>query len=203
MERSTAAYRSMYLHALVLGFVLMGFEMLGSRYLNPYFGGGIGTWASLISTVLAALMVGYLAGGHLVDRHPSARVCGVLVLASGVYLLVVPRVADGVIELTMRRCGDGAAGVLAAAMLLFFVPSALLGTFSPFGVRLLLTSPERGGRVAGWVYGVSTIGNILGTLVTAFVLIPSIGVRAITQIFGLVVLASGAVLVLGGRAARR
>ena len=30
----------------------MSFEMLGSRYLNPYFGSGIYTWASLISTVL-------------------------------------------------------------------------------------------------------------------------------------------------------
>ena len=26
--------------ALILGFALMGFEMLGSRYLYPYFGGG-------------------------------------------------------------------------------------------------------------------------------------------------------------------
>ena len=28
--------------ALILGFALMGFEMLGSRYLYPYFGGGQG-----------------------------------------------------------------------------------------------------------------------------------------------------------------
>ena len=45
--------------AMVLGFALMGFEMLGSRYLYPYFGGGINTWASLIATVLIALMLGY------------------------------------------------------------------------------------------------------------------------------------------------
>ena len=52
--------------ALILGFALMGFEMLGSRYLYPYFGGGINTWASLIATVLVALMLGYLIGGALV-----------------------------------------------------------------------------------------------------------------------------------------
>ncbi len=45
--------------------------MLGSRYLFPYFGGGIGTWASLISTVLCALAIGYFAGGAIVDRYPS------------------------------------------------------------------------------------------------------------------------------------
>ena len=64
--------------ALILGFALMGFEMLGSRYLYPYFGGGINTWASLIATVLVALMLGYLIGGALVDRTMSPRLCGAL-----------------------------------------------------------------------------------------------------------------------------
>src|SRR6266436_4735231 len=42
--------------AFITGAIVMSFEMLGSRYLNPYFGSGIYTWASLISTVLAALL---------------------------------------------------------------------------------------------------------------------------------------------------
>ena len=54
-----------YLAAFVTGAIVMSFEMLGSRYLNPYFGSGIYTWASLISTVLAALCVGYFIGGWL------------------------------------------------------------------------------------------------------------------------------------------
>src|SRR5262245_31445807 len=46
---------TIYVVAFVTGAIVMSFEMLGSRYLNPYFGSGIYTWASLISTVLAAL----------------------------------------------------------------------------------------------------------------------------------------------------
>ena len=53
-----------YLVAFVTGAIVMSFEMLGSRYLNPYFGSGIYTWASLISTVLdRADCVGYFLGG--------------------------------------------------------------------------------------------------------------------------------------------
>jgi len=37
-----------YTVAFIVGAVLMGFEMLGSRYLFPWFGGGIGAWAGLI-----------------------------------------------------------------------------------------------------------------------------------------------------------
>src|SRR5262249_7523787 len=52
-SRSPAAASAavLYLVAFVTGGIVMSFEMLGSRYLNPYFGSGIYTWAALISTV--------------------------------------------------------------------------------------------------------------------------------------------------------
>ena len=77
---SSAFAATIYLVAFVTGAIVMSFEMLGSRYLNPYFGSGIYTWASLISTVLAALCVGYFIGGIAADRYPSATVLGVTVL---------------------------------------------------------------------------------------------------------------------------
>ena len=53
---SDRAFRlAIYFNGFVLGFVLMGFEMLGSRFLNPWFGSGINTWAALISVTLFAL----------------------------------------------------------------------------------------------------------------------------------------------------
>src|SRR6201996_3594257 len=85
-----------YVNSFLIGGVLMGFEMLGSRYLFPYFGGGIGTWAGLISTVLAALTIGYLCGGAVVDRHPSARVIAVSIAVAAAYLALVPASADRV-----------------------------------------------------------------------------------------------------------
>ena len=33
-----------YVAAFTTGAIVMSFEMLGSRYLNPYFGSGIYTW---------------------------------------------------------------------------------------------------------------------------------------------------------------
>ena len=62
-----------YAAAFVTGAIVMSFEMLGSRYLNPYFGSGIYTWAALISTVLIALTAGYFLGGALADRIAPPR----------------------------------------------------------------------------------------------------------------------------------
>jgi len=61
--------------AFLTGAIVMSFEMLGSRYLNPYFGNGIYTWAALISTVLAALSAGHFLGGFMpIARYPH-EVC--------------------------------------------------------------------------------------------------------------------------------
>jgi hypothetical protein len=185
--------------ALVLGFALMGFEMLGSRYLYPYFGGGINTWASLIATVLVALMLGYLIGGALVDRTMSPRLCGGLLVVAGVYLFTIPLWVDPLFGWILTGIGDGMAGIVFAATLLLLLPLTLMSVFTPFAVRLLLVSISFGGRIVSYVYGVSTIGNVLGTLVTTFTLVPSFGSRALTMVFAAVTIACGLLMVVADR----
>jgi len=187
---------SIYVCAFLVGAVLMGFEMLGSRYLFPFFGGGIGTWASLISTVLCALAIGYFAGSAIVARHPSQRVIAVAILIAAAYLALVPATADPVMEAILNSLGDGPTATLTASTALLLVPLTLLGTFSPIAVSLLTRSADQAGRVAGLVYGVSTIGNVVGTLLTTFMLIPTIGSRAITYYFALVLALCAGVLFL-------
>ncbi|MEJ2120692.1 MAG: fused MFS/spermidine synthase [Alphaproteobacteria bacterium] len=89
LRASTGFLWLVYLNAFVSGAVIMAFEMLGSRYLNPYFGSGIYTWAALIATVLIALMVGYFLGGWLADRWPTHKLLAGLIIASAVYLAFV------------------------------------------------------------------------------------------------------------------
>jgi hypothetical protein len=182
----------------VVGAVLMGFEMLGSRYLIPYFGGGINTWAGLISVVLCGLAIGYLVGGRLVDREASPRIIGIPVALAAAYLALVPPAADHVLRWVMDTLGYGAVAILFASSILLLVPFSLLGILSPAAVRLLIRSTEESGRVAGVVYGLSTIGNVFGVLFTTFLLIPTIGVRPITYLYA-VLLAACAVSLLALR----
>jgi hypothetical protein len=181
LSRSSAL--AVYICAFLVGCVLMGFEMLGSRYLFPYFGGGIGTWASLISTVLCALAIGYFTGSAIVNRQPSAQTMGVMILIAAAYLALVPATADQIMSEILERIGDGASATLLASTVLLLIPLTLLGTFSPIAVSLLTRAARDAGRIAGLVYGVSTVGNVVGTLFTTFTLIPAIGSRAITYWF--------------------
>ena len=185
-----------YVCAFIVGCVLMGFEMLGSRYLFPYFGGSIGTWASLISTVLCALAIGYFAGSAIVDRHPSQRTIAISILVAAAYLAFVPASADPIMSEILNTLGDGPSATLLASTVLLLVPLTLLGTFSPIAVSILTRSADEAGRIAGLVYGVSTVGNVVGTLLTTFTLIPTIGSRAITYYFAAALACCAGILLL-------
>lgn len=191
-----------YVAAFVVGTIVMSFERLGSRYLNPYFGSGIYTWASLISTVLAALCIGYFLGGWLADRAPSLTVLGLTVIIGSLYILLVPVFAERMLETLLARIDDVRTGSLVASMAILFFPVTFLGMYSPFGIRLLLRDPNHSGRVSGAVYGINTLGSIVGTLGTTFFLIPMMGSRAITITAGLAGIASGLALMVAQRLVR-
>ncbi len=192
-----------YVVAFVTGAIVMSFEMLGSRYLNPYFGSGIYTWAALISTVLAALCVGYFIGGWLADRTPTLTVLGVTVIVGSAYLILLPSFAQAVLEHLLAVIDDIKLGSLASSFAIMFFPVTLLGMYSPFAIRLLMRSPHRSGVVSGTVYGISTAGSIVGTLGTTFYLIPTIGSRAITISLGVAGVVAGLVLLATQRWSRR
>jgi predicted membrane-bound spermidine synthase len=193
---------SIYLVAFVTGAIVMSFEMLGSRYLAPAFGAGIYTWASLISTVLAALCAGYFLGGYAADRYPSPAILGATVAIGSIYMLLLPAFSDDVVQFFAWQIDDIKLGSLAAAMAIMLFPVTFLGMYSPFAIRLLIESKQNAGAVSGTVYGISTAGSILGTLVTTFFLIPLIGTRAITISLGMLGL-SGCALLLGTASASR
>ena len=185
----------------VSGAVLMSLEMLGSRFLAPQYGNSIVVWASLISVFLAGLSLGYWIGGLLADRLPTLRgVAGVLT-AAGAAIMTIPSVAPLLFRIAPESPREGA---LVSAMVLFLLPTILLGSVSPYAIRIEAAERERLGRSAGQLYAVSTIGSIFGTIITAFWLIPFSGVSRLTVGLGVVLLCLALFIMLrsGRRLAR-
>ena len=85
-------------------------------------------------------------------------------------------------------------GVLRASALLFFIPSLLLATISPWCVRLSVRRIESTGRSTGLLYAVSNAGSIAGTFATSFYLIPVAGTETILRYLSALLLLMGAAL---------
>ena len=175
MPREIRLFTSVF----VSGAVVMALELLGSRLLAPVFGSSIFVWGSLIGVVLASLSAGYYLGGRLADRKPNLETLSLAIFGAGLLVLALPALAQPVFNAVVgARLGDRYAPLLATIVLL--APSSiLLGMVSPYAIRLAARSFEKLGKASGNLYALSTLGSIVGTFVTVFVLIPEFGVNKI------------------------
>lgn len=150
------------------GFCIMTIEMLGARILSPYFGGSLSVWGSIITIFMLALALGYLFGGRLSTRNPGAGTFALFFVAAGLFSLPVILFADPIMRPIFLAIEDPRYGSLFAAIMLFFIPTSILGMISPYAVRLMVSSHEHSGHMAGLLYFISTIGSAAGTLGTSF-----------------------------------
>lgn len=185
MSRESVERTYLYALAFVCGACVMTVEMAGQRALTPHFGSSTYVWTNVIGVILAALSVGYMAGGRLADRLPKPTILLSIVGAAGLLSLLVPVLAhalgDAVIPEGMRQESAFRVvylGSFLLTLLLFAPPVLLLGMVSPFIIRLVTRDKEEAGRSSGTVYAFSTVGSILGTFLPTLLLIPSIGTSA-------------------------
>jgi spermidine synthase len=167
--------------AAVVGAASLGAEIAAARLLAPWFGASTIVWANTIATVLVALSVGYWVGGRLADRDPTLAGLSRLVLCASGLLALVPFIAGPFLRISVEaldRVEAGAfVGSLLGVLVLVAVPVMLLGAVAPYAVRLSVRTVEEAGRVAGRLYAISTLGSLVGTFLSALVLIPLVGTR--------------------------
>src|SRR4051794_35860928 len=188
----------------VVGTGSLGAEIAAVRLLAPYFGASTIVWANTIGVVLVALSVGYWLGGRLADRHPDMRALCLTSLIAAVMLAIVPFAAEPLLGVAVDALDEISAGAfvgsLLAVLVLVAVPVLLLGTVSPWAIRLGVQTVEEAGTVAGRLYALSTAGSRVGPLLSALLLIPLVGTRRTFLIFALAI---AVVSVLGLRPVRR
>jgi spermidine synthase len=175
--------------AAVVGAASLGAEIAAARLLAPWFGASTIVWANTIATVLVALSAGYWVGGRLADRDPTLAGLSRLVLCAAGLLALVPFVAGPFLRVSVQaldRVEAGAfVGSLLGVLVLVAVPVMLLGAVAPYAVRLSVRTVEEAGRVAGRLYAISTLGSLVGTFLSALVLIPLVGTRRTFLAFAL------------------
>ncbi len=174
-----------YIVVFVSGAVLMALEIAGSRVLAPHFGSSIFVWGSLISVVMAALSVGYYWGGWLSMREPSYAKLMLLLIIPGIVVFSLPFIYPAINEWIAMRDFGNRMNPLIACSALFLLPGVFMGMISPYVIRLAATQLHTVGSTAGTLYALSTCGSIFGTLLTAFYLIPVLGVSNIIHALGI------------------
>lgn len=182
----------LYFTVFVSGMTTLAAELSASRLIGNVFGTSNLVWASIIGLILIYLTLGYFLGGRWADRWPEAASM-YRVLAWGAFTLgVVPYIATPVLRFAAKAFEGLDVAVLlgsfVAVLILFSVPVTLLGTISPFAIRLSVDDPKRAGVTSGTIYAISTLGSFIGTFLPVLVTIPTVGTRLTFLLFSLVLL---------------
>ncbi len=150
------------------GFSIMCFELLGGRLLAPYFGSSVYVWGSIITVFMLALSAGYLLGGKYSLFRPSLTRYSLLFILSAACMLPTIFFSEAIMNLVFTYIEDPRYGSLIASILLFLLPTSVMGMIAPYSVRILTQSTHSSGHTAGFLYFISTIGSALGTILTSF-----------------------------------
>jgi predicted membrane-bound spermidine synthase len=169
--------------AVALAFVgsgcLLILEIVAGRLVAPVVGVSLYTWTSVIGVVLAGITVGNYLGGRLADYRPNRSTVALIYVAASAASLSILGLVHVVESLELPSGAPAILQVLWVNVVLFLVPSIVLASATPVLTRLSLRAVEEGGRVVGRIQAAASLGSIVGTFLTGFVLISAFGTRRI------------------------
>jgi spermidine synthase len=179
---SSPSNRFLYLLVFTSGMTTLAVELSASRLLGYIFGNSNLVWANIIGLMLLYLTVGYFLGGRWADKSPKYETLYQIVLWGAFLCALVPLIAHPILKFAANAFqaleAALALGSFVSVLLLFAIPITLLGTVSPFAIRLAFTTLETAGKTSGQMYAISTVGSIIGTFLPTLYLIPEIGTSA-------------------------
>ncbi len=181
--------------AFATGFSLMAYELVAARILAPSIGSSTYVWTSVIGVIIAALSVGYWVGGAIADRRRAASDVVWLLLLSAAMVVLTLVSYQTVLEWVVTASGDPRVQAVIAAVALFAPASFLLGAASPYLAKLNITTVQTSGARVASLSALNSVGGIVGTFVTGFVLFGYIGARETLYIVVALLLASSWLLV--------
>jgi spermidine synthase len=171
------------LFALV-GFCSLSYEVLWTRVLIVFVPSTTFAFTTMLSTFLVGIALGSSVSSRFADRLRSpALALGLIEAGVAVTALASLTTFTRLGALAAPRTGMAASwgSTLSAEFILpaviMLAPALLMGAAFPVVARIRVRDTARAGSGVGSIYAANTVGSILGSFFTGFVLIPAIGIQ--------------------------
>jgi spermidine synthase len=168
------------------GFLALLYEVAWSRALILVFGTSIYAFATMLTTYLLGIAFGSIVLGRFTDRvHKPIVLLAILqmVIGASVFITtpIIGRLPDYFMTFFSSKnisWGTVTFTEFIVCFLIIIVPTFASGASFPLVTRILINNQAfKIGRSVAHVYAFNTLGGILGSLMTGFILIPTIGVE--------------------------
>ncbi len=162
----------------------MVLELVAARLIARHLGASLYTWTAVIGVVLVGISLGNYVGGRIADWFQAGKALAALFAISSatcVLIIILNNLAGQWIWLWNLSWPTR---VFTHVLLVFMLPSTLLGTISPVVAKMALDRGLPTGRTVGAIYAWGAIGSIAGTFAAGYWLIGAMGTVAIVWIIG-------------------
>jgi spermidine synthase len=186
---SASGTMPVYATIALSGMTALSAEVVWTRLLSLHFGATVYTFALILAVFLVGLGIGSTIGSTMARTIASPRralgwcqllLCGAMAWAayqlteSLPYWPINPSIATTpwfTMQLDLVRC------------LWVVLPGAILwGASFPLALAAVASTEQDAARLAGGVYAANTVGAIVGSMATSFILIPWIGTSHTEQV---------------------
>jgi spermidine synthase len=168
------------------GFIALSYEVIWSRVLALIIGSSVYAFSIMLTTFLVGLAVGASIASRLVDRIRRPLPAFALIeIGVGISSLLGAYLFNDlpyVFVQLYRWIGSNSFGVLLfarflIASLVMILPTLLLGALFPLVIKTVSASGGKrtSGRTVGDAYAANTVGAIIGSFASGFILIPWLG----------------------------
>jgi predicted membrane-bound spermidine synthase len=197
-SKTVLAYSLLFFLSGATGLV---YQLLWVRVLYQSFGSTIQSITTVVAAYMGGLGLGAWLFGRIADRsRRPAALYGWLEIAIGIFGIVSPLVLSLAHSLYLGLGGGGVALRFGLAALVLLVPTTLMGATLPVLTRAFMEEDRTRLKPSlGRLYGVNTLGAVVGTALAGFFLIEFIGVRVSLWLTAATNLGIGAVALWFGR----
>lgn len=191
IEPGQVAPRALALAFAVTGFTAIAYEVLWFRLLTYFTLSTVYAFAAMLSVFLLGLVLGSFICARYLARHKdrlllyAARIQLATAASAMVSIAILGRsrtflewFREGWQTLGLTGAAQSDAMVMGLAFISLILPTTVIGLMFPLTGELITTHMGRlGGRV-GLLYGLNTLGGVLGSIAAGFVLLPLFGAQA-------------------------
>ncbi|MFH2053003.1 MAG: fused MFS/spermidine synthase [bacterium] len=169
--------------AFLSGFLILGLEVLWTRILAQVLHNSVYSFAAILVVFLLSLTLGSLAANTIIRLRsfdPRRVIAGAGILTCillAVSAVMFVQATDGLVGVPG---GGGWSGYVARIFLLagsvILLPGTVAGTIYPYLLKVSEGVKGSSGRILGNLASVNSVGGILGSLVTGFVVLAKLGI---------------------------
>lgn len=178
--------RLLYIAFAVSGFTSFAYQVMWTRMLNFAIGNSVYAFTTILVVVLTGLFIGAFVSGPIADRtrRPFLLLGTIqlLVVAAAVATHLTAPMLPGFTTTLVERFGTGtqlsdALTKIIPAAVLLLLPCFFLGLTFPLALKVAISRLDRMGDRLGRCYAINTIGAIVGSLVSGYVLLSVFGLE--------------------------